>query len=65
MDWKDAPEGATHYGLDDGIWYDSWYKLSATEIYDFVPGIKEEWHSVYLRDPDLPARLLQLIPKPI
>ena len=64
MNWDEAPEGATHYGLDDGLWNDAWYKLSDTEVYDFVPGRTEFWNIVYLRDEDLPARLLKLIPRP-
>lgn len=64
MDWKDAPEGATHYGLDDGLWYDAWYKITTEEVYDFVPGQNEFWNIVHLRDPDLAKRLIQLVPRP-
>lgn len=60
IDWSNAPEGATHWGLENDDWFSGWYKNIDDEWFYSKGGLNMGWASVVF-DPD---RMCGLIKRP-
>lgn len=59
--WKDAPDGATHWGAETFTWKEAFYKLDGEGIYYHLPG---EWRLEEAPDHALTDRISTLEPRP-
>lgn len=58
INWDEAPEGATHFGIATSVYVEGWYKIEG-DTYKFMRPHNVEWINGHNRMPE------DLIPKPL
>lgn len=67
IDWSKAPEGATHFGVDDpeNMWFACWHKKIDGEWYGWLANQPDQWdRTVFDGSRRRRARVMSFIEKP-